>query len=106
MNQSFRGGVNFGEVSGKIGEIGGNVRASSGELIGRNLPKAPLLATDHSGSLSLRADLLRAVFLAPLAVELAQDDVCYGEMKVSRGKQVFAFHLDVISWDHWLYFFY
>ena len=43
MNQSFRGGVNFGEVSGKIGEIGGNVRASSGELIGRNLPKAPLL---------------------------------------------------------------
>ena len=42
MNQSFRGRVNFGEVSGKIGEIGGNVRAS-GELIGRNLPKAPLV---------------------------------------------------------------
>ena len=32
-----------------------------------------------------------------MAVELAQEDVCYGEMQVSRGKQVLAFFIFVFA---------
>ena len=39
-----------------------------------------------------------------MAVELAQEDVCYGEMQVSRGKQVLAVFL-LLTTDVCVFFF-